>query len=1114
MRIRFLLGPAGSGKTYRCLAEIRRALSRQPDGPPLILLAPKQATFQLERQILSTPGLAGYARLQIVSFDRLAAFVLEQLGHSDPPLLAEEGRVMVLRSLLAREETQLRVFQSSARMPGFARQLSELLREFQRHQVGPTRLRSLANSLANSRETPRVLANKLHDSAHLLEGYTSWLETHGLQDADRLLDIAADALMDRPVDPNNPLISELWLDGFAEMTPQEMHLLEAVTRQTSESTLAYCLDQAPAEQAAWFSAWGTISETFRKCHVRLSAIPGVQCHIELLTRNPDSDRFGANSVLRHIETHFARPRPAAWGKALDSGGSDSPRKPWDTPEFDFETPDWRHSLQVYSCPGIEAEALAAAREIWRHVRAGGRFREIAVLCRTLDTAAPIYRRVFRRHHIPCFIDQRAPVTHHPLAEFTRAVLRTLAFGWRPEDWFAVMKSGLVGLDDWNADRLENEALANGWGPTFWHSGSPPAPTPSLEQLRIHLVQPVLALRDRLGSSPDGVTLAGGLRELWRAFRVDEVLCSWDSEELDTAQPGNDSGTRHATIGRQLDQWLGEVARAFRTECLPLTQWIPVLESALGGLTVGLVPPSLDQVLLGAIDRSRNPDLRLVLLPGWNDGVFPARPGLPTLLSETDRDHLALAGMGLGPLPLARLGHERFYAYIALTRARERVVITYSTVDAQGTSLTPSPFLSHLRKLFPELQPTPFVEAETLRNLPPLRQGTSRDPASLLEPPGMEQLEPGIARVLYGNPLRSSVSRLEQFASCPFQHFVASGLRLGERKRFELDARERGSFQHEVLARFHVSLTQDGPGWRAITESEARARVRTISEQVATEFRRGLSLHTGVNRFASRHLTLQLEGLVAELLRWLPHYGFNPEWVELAFGSRNAPLPAWTLDLGQDRQLQLEGKMDRVDLTPAHPGEIQTALVFDYKSSKQTLNPLLLENGIQMQLPVYLTALQWLGLPNGSSTRPGGIAYLSLKATTKRVRNRTESKDNPLDEAPFRHEIRGRFDLDVHSLLQPPAGPPASTPFKVRLKKDGQPYKTSDLMPSAEFADQLRRIPRLLTDLGRRILEGEAKVAPYQAPNADTPCEQCRFMEVCRIQPESFHFRTLESPSPN
>src|SRR5438309_9220309 len=103
MQARFLLGPAGSGKTHRCLSEIRAELLKSPEGSPLVLLAPKQATFQLERQLLDhsswsehlaeakggAPGipprpvqLHGYTRLQILSFERLAGFVLAEFSQS------------------------------------------------------------------------------------------------------------------------------------------------------------------------------------------------------------------------------------------------------------------------------------------------------------------------------------------------------------------------------------------------------------------------------------------------------------------------------------------------------------------------------------------------------------------------------------------------------------------------------------------------------------------------------------------------------------------------------------------------------------------------------------------------------------------------------------------------------------------------------------------------------------------------------------------------------------------------------------------------------------------------------------------------------------------------
>ena len=94
MQTRLLLGPAGSGKTFRCLTEIREALLAAPDGPPLLLLAPKQATFQLERQLLADSPLTGYTRLHILSFERLAGFVFEKLRLLPPEMLDEQGPLL------------------------------------------------------------------------------------------------------------------------------------------------------------------------------------------------------------------------------------------------------------------------------------------------------------------------------------------------------------------------------------------------------------------------------------------------------------------------------------------------------------------------------------------------------------------------------------------------------------------------------------------------------------------------------------------------------------------------------------------------------------------------------------------------------------------------------------------------------------------------------------------------------------------------------------------------------------------------------------------------------------------------------------------------------------
>src|SRR5580700_5808342 len=97
----------------------------------------------------------------------------------------------------------------------------------------------------------------------------------------------------------------------------------------------------------------------------------------------------------------------------------------------------------------------------------------------------------------------------------------------------------------------------------------------------------------------------------------------------------------------------------------------------------------------------------------------------------------------------------------------------------------------------------------------------------------------LAARLYGPILQTSVSRMEQFAACPFKFFVHSGMKAEERKKFELDVKEQGSFQHDALAQFHVELRSEDKRWRDITPVEARERIARIAGDLASEYREGL-----------------------------------------------------------------------------------------------------------------------------------------------------------------------------------------------------------------------------------------------------------------------------------
>jgi ATP-dependent helicase/nuclease subunit B len=1112
VQARFLLGPAGTGKTFLCLEEIRQALLNDPQGPPLILLAPKQATFQLERQLLANPALPGYTRLHILSFERLAEFVLNRLHQPPPPLLSEDGRTMVLHALLARRRKDLQIFHASAGLAGFARQLSLELRELQRHQLSPAALLDLASrpGLAGS------LRRKLHDLSLLLGGYLEWLRKNNLQDADCLLDLAARALGN--IAAKFTFISALWLDGFAEMTPQELTLLSALAPLCQKMTLAFCLDRERTDaETSWLSIWSGVGRTRRQCWDRFSALPGAQLSVDVLTRNNPAGRFAASPVLRHLEENWTRPKDFSGGESAASLGP---------------------SLRVAVCDTAAAEAVLAAREILAFVRAGGRFREAAVLLRRMEGYHDELRRVFARYQIPFFLDRREPVAHHPLAELTRSSLRAAARGWQHDDWFGALKSGLVSDDDAAVDELENEALERGWKGEAWFAPfrGDGEKLRRAERRRASWIAPFARFRNAVSSgdvpAPNGAQLAPALRELWRDLGVEKKLEAW------SGAPGRSGAAVHATVWQQMNAWLEDLALAFAGESMPLPDWLPILEAGLGGLSIGVIPPVMDQVLIGAIDRSRNPELKLALLLGVNEKIFPAPPSSSNLLGEPDREELRKIGTPLGHDTREFLSRERFFGYIACTRSSRRLVVSCARRDGDDQPLNPSWFISRLKSLFFDLEIENFSTPDWTRAehpcelagrlvadqeagpvtrellawpmFAPLR-GQLKSFQARLE---SEHLPPELAAQLHGPALRTSVSRLEQFAACAFQFFVHSGLRAEERQFFELDVKERGSFQHEALARFHQQLQSENKRWRDITPGDARERMGWLVAGMAPSFRDGLMDSSAQSRFSARILAGSLQDFAAAMVQWMSQYQFDPREAELGFGMADAGLPAWELDLGGGRRLLFRGIIDRIDLCRPGGGDEALAVVVDYKSGARKLDKVKMAHGLQLQLPAYLSVLRHLADPKktfgAARLIPAGVFYVNLRGQFERGQTRSDVLREREAVRQSRYQHSGRFDFAALRYLDN-RGLPQGTQFKFRLKKDGEPMAgNTDLMPSAQFRQLLDQVEAQLVRMGREIYSGEIGLNPFQK-GRERACDKCDYQGICRFDPWVHSFRVLGEP---
>ncbi|WP_374713630.1 helicase-exonuclease AddAB subunit AddB [Symbiobacterium terraclitae] len=1147
MGVRFIIGSAGSGKSQVCLDELTRAAQAAPDGPPLILLVPEQATFQVEQALLSGGRLKGIVRAQVLSFQRLAWRVSLKVGGLALPPLSDLGKQMVLRALLERRRGELRLFHQVADKPGFIERVAGSIRELRSYQQGPDSLRRQLAQLEAEGLGETALGAKLHDLSLVMADLRAYTE-HRFTDPDDYLTVLADRLDEsRLLDG-----AEVWVDGFNGFTPQELAVLAAVMRSARQVHVSLCIAPGQLYKAGGHHSPADLFHPALTTYDQLTALAaehGVPVDPPLLLQ--ESPRFRRAPELAHVERYLFRQSAPAW-------------------------PGTPARIALVEAQNRREEVAAAAREVLRLVREQGlRYREIAVVARNLDGYGDLTATVFAEHGIPAFIDRRRPVAHHPLVELLRSALEVVVQDWAYGPVFRYLNTDLAGVSRDEVDLLENYVIEHGIRGGAWQQQEPwqylrrytleeeaaPAGAGQLALLeRIHRIRsrataPLLAFHRRIGRrGRQGLTvreLTTYLFQLLDELKVARQLEAWKDEaerqgDLETAR-------EHEQVWARVLELFDQVVEGLGDEQLTPKEYLQVLSAGLDGLRLGLIPPGLDQVIVGTVERSRHAGVRATLILGATEKDFPPQPAEDAIFTDRERERLKQDGLDVGPTSLERLFQEQFLTYVALTRGSDFLWISYPLADESGRAAAPSPVVGRLRRLFPELRPRPAVPAaasarEALeavttpkqlaaavaRALRQARSGYPLDPgwldlyqwavtdpalreasAAVLAAVGYEEwvrrrgapLGSDLARLLYGERLVTSVSRLESFLACPFRHFAGYALRLQERAQFQVSAPEFGLFYHAALSLFVRELEDEGLTWDALSPEEAASRMDGLVDRLAPRLQSEILLSSPEHRYLLRVIRRTLRAALDFLGEHVAHGRFRPVAVEVPFGEGEDGLPPVEVSLpGGDRVL-LRGRIDRVDALQADDGS-WLVRVIDYKSSRRDLRLGDFYHGLALQLLLYLCAV----VEGGEALLPG--ARIPAGALYFPVHDPLESlpAPQPADELRRRrrrqYQARGLVSADPAVIIAMDGD--GLGLIQAKLKQDGTVRKGSPVADQAQFRQLFGHLKRVVGECAARVMAGEAEVAPYRLAGA-TPCRFCQYRPVCQFDPgvEGQSYRRLE-----
>jgi len=1189
MEIRFVLGRAGTGKTYHCLQAIREELRRRPEGPPLLLLVPEQATFQMERELADSPDLSGFIRAHVISFSRLVYRVLETAGGTARPRIGELGRRMLLRSLLLQNEGNLRVFGGYSRRPGLLERLSRLLGEMRAYAHAPEDLERAAAQLGAQDE---LLAGKLQDLALLYRLYDKAMSERYL-DPDMSMDRAT-AVLDEAAREGRqfaPLAgARLWVDGFAGFTPQEYRLLEALLQQVETAEIALCVDPRlcfdEPPYVRWVPELNSIASSGRGFVYEQESLlfaPTLRTYRDLRQRLEQLGLPVAPALRLSVLPLRFRGSPPLVRVEAEVGNEDRSGK-------ESGSRSGEPHLELVAAANRRLEVEAAAWQILRLCREEGyRFRDINVLTWSLEPYQALIESIFTDLGIPYFMDVRRPFAHHPLVELVRSAVETVTSGFAPEPLFRFLKTDLGPVERDAVDRLEEYALQHGLvGSEAWTSAAPwsyqrrytleldddlandeqqeqqqPAALASLDRLRRRAVRELgllAATLRQLGASGDGQSNGGGTAreycqavfEFLTSLQVEDKLAEWAGEARRRGEPA--TAREHEEAWPMFVQLLDELVEGLGQQRLTLAEFRQVLETGLADLSLGLIPPSLDQVLVGSVERSRTPAVRTTLVLGAAEGLFPPVPQEDVLFLDEERETLGKAGLLLADTARTRLLHQRYLTYIALTRPSERLWVSYPQSDESGRALAPARVFRRLLELFPDqpvrhivspLQLPPGdlmrlagVLAARLRTNPALAADAlmlhwlhivEADPVGqrIIEAAaytnGVPDLRPETVTALYGQAagdsggrawLRSSVSRLEEFANCPFRHFATFGLKLREWQQPEVDSLLWGQFVHAVLERLLRLLKHDVEsgklaGWERLNGDEALPYLKDAFTQVETGLARELPASPQL-RFQVRLLYELLQAALPALVRQISAGEFQPLGLEVAFGpSRDSATDdlasgALVIPLPGGGRLELRGRIDRVDV--AVVDDDIYVRVIDYKTGSRSgwrLDDVV--DGLALQLLVYLmVAVRWAAsrVGNSATARPAGLFFFPVVRLWRKndAADRLSAAPEKVAEEWLRlYKLRGLVVCDhpVPALMDGSvAAGGRSSLVPLELTKDGQPYRNSrKQVGDADMQALLSYAEQKMAQLASAILSGDITISPWSKPKK-VACTYCPYHAFC------------------
>lgn len=735
--LNFVLGTEAMDHQQVLIDQLADQVRTAPQKDRFFYLVPNHIKFETEINVLaglrqragiSDNGRFASDRVQVLSFSRLAWFLMRDQPEFQRPRLSQIGMAMLVSKVVQEHEDDLHLYASEIHQPGFIQKLRNQLTELQTANISPDEFQDIISRVINENDNVnRAWIAKMQDVALVYQAYQQQLHKHFLSSGELYHQLAAFL-----ADSSATKHMHFFLDRFAQFTASEQEVVNSLILHGASTTVSLNLDRGypdqnhpnPHDLPSLNDLFYSAAMQYRRLWKIAQAHPN---QVELVKNVIFADQPRVSTSLQQVDHYFKR---YAQGPLTDEVGEQLA----DPRQVTFSTMTNRR-----------AELNAVATKIRQLVTSGRyRYRDFLILSRHLDAYQTMIEPVFANHQIPVFNDHERKMDQHPLVLLLSSLLALPEHNYQLADvmqvlktWLLVprnddgdlmaitdfqeavfatenwcLKHGIKGKNDWqttNSDKINQLWQAHDDNPR--HQNDPSSAVNVLNRqlllVKDYVRTQLIPLFDRLFSATDGQSLATTLFNFLQDAGVTERLYQWQqyqsTRDLDLAQRPQQVWDTFCQILQEYVDILGDESIPDGKGPATLATFSELLQSGFAAAQYSQIPATLDQVVISETGIVQSLNKKIVFMIGSTDDVMPEMQGNEGLITDQDKElidnYLDHDYQYLPGDANQELANEPFVNYSGMLTGQERLIMTAPLANNDDQELSPSPYLTDMANYF-------------------------------------------------------------------------------------------------------------------------------------------------------------------------------------------------------------------------------------------------------------------------------------------------------------------------------------------------------------------------------------------------------------------------------